>query len=406
MKKFFIFVFIVFSLFFVGNSKAFAETVLDCTYSLNYGVNANEKIDVKVNVSEKGKASLDEGEYFNLAHRSLTLKNGKQFANYMYSKSDDELLHSVCPNLFYCKNPGEYNDILSYNANKCSNGSDGISVPGTLNSYSLNVPDDQSEDICTLYITNKEDGSFASELFTGGDFQYAIHFYLNDKGDKVFTVSTNMVQGGDEQISAETPYDGEASLRNLQFHVKEGLEDYWEDEETCKNTEAYFKKNSEYRYEITNEKPDDYESGSPDDSDGHEHSRASEPRGQSDDFTPGELCKDGACDISLSGFCSNPPVKATLRFLGVLLVIAKILVPIIIIAVGVISLVRAIIAGKEDETKKYIYSVIKRVLVGVVIFLLPGIIDFVFDTVSGVVGAQNSSVSTCEACILDVDNCK
>ena len=125
-----------------------------------------------------------------------------------------------------------------------------------------------------------------------------------------------------------------------------------------------------------------------------------------DDFTPGELCKDGACDISLSGFCSNPPVKATLRFLGILLVIAKILVPIIIIAVGVISLVRAIIAGKEDETKKYIYSVIKRVLVGVVIFLLPGIIDFVFDTVSGVVGVQNSSVSTCEACILDVDNCK
>ena len=128
--------------------------------------------------------------------------------------------------------------------------------------------------------------------------------------------------------------------------------------------------------------------------------------GQSDDFTPGELCKDGNCDISIEGFCGTAPVKRTLKFIGMLVVVLKILVPVIIVGMGVVNLVKVIISGKDEEMRKNIQSVVKRLIVGVVIFLLPGIIDFVFDAVTRVVGSDNSSVTSCEACILDLENCK
>ncbi|MBR1748605.1 MAG: hypothetical protein IJ743_02275 [Bacilli bacterium] len=126
--------------------------------------------------------------------------------------------------------------------------------------------------------------------------------------------------------------------------------------------------------------------------------------GQKDTFTPAELCDNGECDISMDSFCDEAPVKQTFRFIGMSIVLLKILVPIILIGMGIVSLVQVILSGKEDEMKKRLVGIVKRVLIGIVIFLLPGIIDFLFDTVSGVIGGERDS-NTCESCLLDLEHC-
>jgi len=117
---------------------------------------------------------------------------------------------------------------------------------------------------------------------------------------------------------------------------------------------------------------------------------------------PGELCKDGNCDISLGGICNVPTVARTLKFLGLLFYIAKILIPAIIIIVGFVNLFQIMMSGKEDAAKKYASSIVKRVLIGVVIFLLPGMIQFVFKTADDIIHpSEASEFRNCIGCLFD-----
>ncbi|MBR1679966.1 MAG: hypothetical protein IJ704_04930 [Bacilli bacterium] len=79
----------------------------------------------------------------------------------------------------------------------------------------------------------------------------------------------------------------------------------------------------------------------------------------SDSFTPAELCDNGECDISIDSFCDEAPVKQTFRFIGMSIVLLKILVPIILIGMGIVSLVQVILSGKEDEMKKKLVGIAK-----------------------------------------------
>ena len=128
--------------------------------------------------------------------------------------------------------------------------------------------------------------------------------------------------------------------------------------------------------------------------------------GQKDTFTPAELCDNGNCDISIDSFCDTAPVKRTFRFIGMTFVIFKILIPLILVGIGVVNLVQVIIAGKDEDMKKRMQGLFKRIVIGIVIFLLPGIIDFLFDTLNGILGGQDSSISACEDCLLDLKNCE
>lgn len=119
------------------------------------------------------------------------------------------------------------------------------------------------------------------------------------------------------------------------------------------------------------------------------------------DFTPRKLCEVGECDIDVSNFCDETSVISVLRFIGILLFIAKVLVPLIIIGMGIYHLFMIITAGKPEEAKKQVNSIIKRVIVGVIIFLLPSFVYWIFQ----VAGASESGYSNCVNCILDLGNC-
>ena len=91
-----------------------------------------------------------------------------------------------------------------------------------------------------------------------------------------------------------------------------------------------------------------------------------------------------------------------MKFIGLGLFILKILVPAIIIIMGVVNLFKIITSGKMDDAKKYGKTIIRNIIIGIIIFLTPGIIDFVFTSADNIISPDTeSSVSNCEKCLLD-----
>lgn len=104
--------------------------------------------------------------------------------------------------------------------------------------------------------------------------------------------------------------------------------------------------------------------------------------------------KVNVVDMSI---CHQEGVKKALKFIGVLLLIAKILVPIILIVFGVMDYAKAMTATDADAISKATKSLIFRFLAGVIIFILPTIVDFVFSTVV----KNNAKYNQCRACIFE-----
>jgi len=71
--------------------------------------------------------------------------------------------------------------------------------------------------------------------------------------------------------------------------------------------------------------------------------------------------------------------------------ILRMIIPIALIAFGLIDLGKAVIAGKEDEMKKAQGTFIKRCVYALVVFLIFVIIEFVF----GLVGQKEGAWKTC-----------
>ena len=125
-------------------------------------------------------------------------------------------------------------------------------------------------------------------------------------------------------------------------------------------------------------------------------------QGNQQGFQPGDICEGDECDVRLNNFCGEPTVARTFKFLGLGLFILKILVPAFIIIMGFVNLFKIITSGKEDEAKKYVKIIVRNVIIGVIIFIAPGLINFVFDLADDVVTPSNKSdFSNCVNCILD-----
>ncbi len=126
-----------------------------------------------------------------------------------------------------------------------------------------------------------------------------------------------------------------------------------------------------------------------------------EPGSGNQDFNPNGLCSGENCNISLALFCNDGNVARTLKFIGLVFFIAKILVPAIIIVVGIVDLIKVITSGKEEDMKKHAKNIGMRVVIGVLIFLLPSIIDAVYDVASDIVSnGGTSAFDNCEACLM------
>ena len=68
-------------------------------------------------------------------------------------------------------------------------------------------------------------------------------------------------------------------------------------------------------------------------------------------------------------------------------------------------LAKVIELNSDDEIKKAARSLLFRVLAGVVVFLLPTIVSFIFTLVSDFANIKGS-FKYCQKCVFDVRNCK
>lgn len=91
-----------------------------------------------------------------------------------------------------------------------------------------------------------------------------------------------------------------------------------------------------------------------------------------------EICKE------LFGRKENP--KSIRYFVNDILKYPKIIVPILVILLGMLDFGKAVIASKEDEMRKAQATFIKRVLIGIVIFFVPMILDIIMHFTDLVLG--------------------
>ncbi len=68
------------------------------------------------------------------------------------------------------------------------------------------------------------------------------------------------------------------------------------------------------------------------------------------------------------------PLLSIVRFV---LKMVQWIVPVILIVLGTIDLVKAVIAGKDEEVKKNQQALIKRIISAVVVFLIPLIVSVI-----------------------------
>lgn len=118
-----------------------------------------------------------------------------------------------------------------------------------------------------------------------------------------------------------------------------------------------------------------------------------------------DLCQGDRCDISFSEICENVRVLNTLKFVGIILFVIKIFVPVLIIILGSVDFAKAMVEGKNDEIQKKIPILVKRVITGIVVFFIPSIINFLFSVID-TYSETMQKYENCRVCIFDPDECR
>ena len=104
--------------------------------------------------------------------------------------------------------------------------------------------------------------------------------------------------------------------------------------------------------------------------------------------------------MQILDFCSDS--KAIWRFIGNIINILQIAIPVIIVLLGTIDLGKAVLAGEDKKIKEAQKMLLMRLIYGVAIFFIVVIVQIIF----GLIADQGASTSsTCFACVASPGNC-
>jgi hypothetical protein len=106
-------------------------------------------------------------------------------------------------------------------------------------------------------------------------------------------------------------------------------------------------------------------------------------------------------DLTVSKVCTQEGVLRSFKFLGNLLLVARILVPIVLIIMGSIDFGKAVIASNQDAVIKSAKTFATRIVAGVIVFLLPTIVNFAFNLLP----AGSNDYSACRTCFFKPSSC-
>lgn len=112
--------------------------------------------------------------------------------------------------------------------------------------------------------------------------------------------------------------------------------------------------------------------------------------------------KDNYDPAKIENFCQEKGVLKSLRFLGYLLLVVKIVIPILLIIFGTLDFSKALMSSDNDAMQKSTKSLVTRVIAGIIIFFIPTIVNFVFTLAK----SDNSSFENCRTCIFKPSDCE
>lgn len=109
--------------------------------------------------------------------------------------------------------------------------------------------------------------------------------------------------------------------------------------------------------------------------------------------------------VDMSRFCSD--AAGVLQFVGWILTVFKIAVPLLIIGYGMFDLGKAVVGSKDDDIKKASKQLMMRAVAGVIIFFIPSIVLWLFQAIGSYnAAADQSDFPVCRKCILTPWNCE
>lgn len=103
-----------------------------------------------------------------------------------------------------------------------------------------------------------------------------------------------------------------------------------------------------------------------------------------------------------NGPCTK--LKEPLKFIGHIVFLIKIIIPIALIVFGMIDLFKSITNGKDSDFSKVLKSLLFRIVAGICIFFIPTVISYIFSLVDGFDEVE-SEFDVCQKCILNVSSC-
>jgi len=110
-------------------------------------------------------------------------------------------------------------------------------------------------------------------------------------------------------------------------------------------------------------------------------------------------------DLNIDEFylCDKDGVKQAFQIIGSVIFILKVIIPLILIVLGTIDFAKAILSDDEKNVPETIIKFIKRIVIAVVIFVIPTILNFFFSLVDGA-SEVGLKYKQCTDCLFDPFN--
>lgn len=99
--------------------------------------------------------------------------------------------------------------------------------------------------------------------------------------------------------------------------------------------------------------------------------------------------------------CGESRVLYALRFVGYLVFVARIFVPILIVIWGIFDIYKVVMSGESSSFTKQARMLGMRIVLGMLVFFLPPIIGWF----TGTFGTMNETNENCVNCLLEPFSC-
>ena len=97
-------------------------------------------------------------------------------------------------------------------------------------------------------------------------------------------------------------------------------------------------------------------------------------------------------------FCSE--TSLIWQFIGYILMIFKIVIPLLLLILGMFDLGKAVVASDDKAINKATTALVKRAVAAIIIFFIPTLIGFVFSIVAGFNDEIKANYNSCKECVV------